>query len=360
MNIATASMPFLKAGMGAFKMLKGVAKGKLYRFRHLDEVCNCFVAGTLVTVAAEGDPATGVGDGDSSRLVGASQADWANDSAAAESAGLRSEEERPPGSIVEMARDTSWGAADREQPLPGADLLSRPIECVEVGDLVLTRSERDSVSEPRPGRVTAVFRAVAPAILWLGLSSGETLGTTPGHEVWTVEHGWTSAAYVRPGDTFVDPFGAPVTIESATLDEHPTPVYNLEVDGTFTYYADGVWVHNNSRCDTLADRAAMGRRAQKYGTEFEKMALEHLGIPKYNGPNLRHGNTNFNPDFYLDGVIGDIKGGQDIRFDDQLKAIAGYAQKNNLRAVLYVPLIDNIRPGDYERIRKWFEVVEVP
>lgn len=262
MNIATASMPFLKAGMGAFKMLKGVAKGKLYRFRHLDEVCNCFVAGTMVTVAAEGTPAMGVGSDEPAPQTEASGASRANGSAAAESAGFRNKETQPPGSIIELARDRSWGAADREQPLPGADLRSRPIECVEVGDLVLTRSERDSVSEPRPGRVTAVFRAVAPAILWLGLSSREVLGTTPGHEVWTVERGWTSAAYVRPGDTFVDPSGAPVTIRSATLDEHPTPVYNLEVDGTFTYYADGVWVHNNSACTIhhiATDKSVVGR-----------------------------------------------------------------------------------------------------
>jgi hypothetical protein len=30
------------------------------------------------------------------------------------------------------------------------------------------------------------------------------------------------------------------------VDRRPTPVYNLEVDGTFTYFAAGVWVHNNS------------------------------------------------------------------------------------------------------------------
>jgi hypothetical protein len=79
------------------------------------------------------------------------------------------------------------------------------------------------------------------------------LGTTPGHEVWTQEAGWTFAGDVRVGDTFVDREGGPAAIVGIWLDPRPTPVYNLEIDGTFTYFVDGLWVHNNS-CD-LAARA---------------------------------------------------------------------------------------------------------
>ncbi len=46
----------------------------------------------------------------------------------------------------------------------------------------------------------------------------------------------------------MDPNGEPVEVVDVLVDLTPTVVYNLEVDGTFTYFAQGVWVHNNS-CD---------------------------------------------------------------------------------------------------------------
>ncbi len=44
----------------------------------------------------------------------------------------------------------------------------------------------------------------------------------------------------------MDPNGEPVEAVDVLVDLTPTVVYNLEVDGTFTYFAQGVWVHNNS------------------------------------------------------------------------------------------------------------------
>ncbi len=48
------------------------------------------------------------------------------------------------------------------------------------------------------------------------------------------------------GDNFVGRDGQPIRILAIWLDPTPTTVYNLEVDGTYTYFAEGVWVHNNS------------------------------------------------------------------------------------------------------------------
>jgi hypothetical protein len=64
--------------------------------------------------------------------------------------------------------------------------------------------------------------------------------------VWTCEDGWTYAGTLEIGDHVVALGGATVEIVGLTLDETPTFVYNLEIDGTFTYFACGVWVHNNS------------------------------------------------------------------------------------------------------------------
>jgi hypothetical protein len=64
--------------------------------------------------------------------------------------------------------------------------------------------------------------------------------------VWTCEDGWTYAGTLEIGDHVVALGGATVEIVGLTLDETPTFVYNFEVDGTFTYFAHDVWVHNNS------------------------------------------------------------------------------------------------------------------
>lgn len=121
-----------------------------------------------------------------------------------------------------------------------------PIQAVGVGDEVLSRDQECPDEPVRPARVTRVVRSVAPMILWLTLAGGQTMGVTPGHEVWTHQAGWTHAAALHPGDTFASRDGQALTILSIRVDPTPTPIYNLEVDGTFTYFANGAWVHNNS------------------------------------------------------------------------------------------------------------------
>jgi len=121
-----------------------------------------------------------------------------------------------------------------------------PIETIQKGDGILTRSQDHPEEPAKRGRVTRVFRNLAPVVLWLTLSTGEVMGTTPGHEVWTFEDGWTFAGELQVGEAFMDADGEPVTVLSIELDPTPTLVYNFEVDGTFTYFAHDVWVHNNS------------------------------------------------------------------------------------------------------------------
>jgi len=120
------------------------------------------------------------------------------------------------------------------------------IETLKAGDEILTRHQDRPGDPATPGRVTRVFGNLAPVILWLTLSTGNMVGTTPGHEVWTFESGWTFAAELQTGDTFMDAEGEGVSILNIQLDPTPTPVYNFEVDGTWTYFAEGAWVHNNS------------------------------------------------------------------------------------------------------------------
>ncbi len=123
---------------------------------------------------------------------------------------------------------------------------SVPIEQLDVGDVVYTRHESDPPDcaasstvqqaecpddiitadsvQRRVGRVTRIFRNLAPAILWLTLADGTVLGTTPGHEVWTHEDGWTFAGQLELGDTFTDHAGRPVALAAIEIDSTPTTV----------------------------------------------------------------------------------------------------------------------------------------
>jgi len=118
------------------------------------------------------------------------------------------------------------------------------IECLKEGDVVWTQPQDRPDQPVRQGRVTRLFRSVAPAILWITLSTGDTVGATPGHKVWTFEKGWTTAERLAVGETFRTIDDKTAVVIDLRLDPTPTPVYDLEVDGTFTYFVNGVWVHN--------------------------------------------------------------------------------------------------------------------
>ncbi len=185
-----------------------------------------------------------------------------------------------------------------------------PIESVAEGDEIMTRSQDDPSARVHAGTVTRVFRNVAPAILWLTLASGEVMGTTPGHEVWTHQDGWTFADQLEVGDTFLGRDGQPVEIVDLHLDRTATPVFNLEVDGTFTYFAEGVWVHNNSACDLLGllDVEAASRSARasykngfsKAGHSLQKHGQRGGPYPKISGGNPRDFNE------AAQGIVDDV------------------------------------------------------
>ncbi|HRX83843.1 MAG TPA: polymorphic toxin-type HINT domain-containing protein, partial [Phycisphaerae bacterium] len=131
---------------------------------------------------------------------------------------------------------------------------SIPIEEVSIGDSVLTRPESNPESEVSYGTVTNVFRALTVGILWITLSSGEVLGVSRGHKLWTSEDGWTKAALVDLGDHLTTATGELVVVVDIEFQPVSQVVYNLEVNGTATYFANGVWVHNVSGCARLAEQ----------------------------------------------------------------------------------------------------------
>jgi hypothetical protein len=151
------------------------------------------------------------------------------------------------------------------------------IEELSAGDAVWTRHESQPEGAIGWGTVTQTFCDSAPAIVWLTFDTGSVVGTTPDHEVWTREAGWTTAGEVYVGDTFAGRGSNGITITAVELDPSPSPVFNLEVAGTYTYFVRGVWVHNRSCPRPLATNRRHG------GLPHTGLIQERLEILRRNG-----------------------------------------------------------------------------
>jgi RHS repeat-associated protein len=133
-----------------------------------------------------------------------------------------------------------------------ADGSEKPIERIRVGEKVLAFDE--ATGRVAPAAVTRVFVHAD----WKDreatvLVNGRLRAT--GNHPFFVNGGWRRADQIRPGDLLRrltpsghDPGAAPTTVSESTVSAAPLAgvetVYNLEVAGFHTYFAEGVLVHN--------------------------------------------------------------------------------------------------------------------
>lgn len=116
------------------------------------------------------------------------------------------------------------------------------IEDVKVGDYVLTRSEGND--KPVKAKVLNTHATEADGYLILN----SNLKVTANHIMW-VNGGWKEAGSIQSGDVLTDNQGKKVYIESIEWQRGKFQVYNLEVEKYHTYFAGGVWVHNEKGLD---------------------------------------------------------------------------------------------------------------
>ncbi len=140
---------------------------------------------------------------------------------------------------------------DGDQCLPPGTLVETlfgplPIEQIEVGMSVLGSSDHGTLEK---GDVTRVHRG-----RWRGdvvrIRAGEhALAATPDHVLGVGSEGLElSARQVEPGMTvlvLVDGRLERRTVDSVEMEQYDGPVYDLEVDPTHHYIANGVLVHNS-------------------------------------------------------------------------------------------------------------------
>ena len=123
----------------------------------------------------------------------------------------------------------------------------KAIADIDVGDKVWSQDEVTGERELRP--VLQKFVTPDQPLLDLDVvaeSKDEVLRATPSHRFWVDGKGWTAAEDLRAGDKFDLYSGKHAAFAGAERERGKTTVYNLEVDGTHTYFVgdSGVWVHN--------------------------------------------------------------------------------------------------------------------
>ena len=133
----------------------------------------------------------------------------------------------------------SGGCFTAETPvlIPGGS--TKPISEIKPGDNVLTKTNPDS-SDLKSGKVSAVLKHSVDHYL---IINGE-IRVTPVHVMY-VNNTWKVAGSIQIGDQLLDQRNLPVKVFSIErVFGQNIPVYNLEVEKYHTYFANGIFVHN--------------------------------------------------------------------------------------------------------------------
>ncbi len=118
-----------------------------------------------------------------------------------------------------------------------ADNTTKPIETIQPGDRVL--SSFDDHLGLRSEAVVSVHTTQADGYLLIN----SQLKITPNHRVFSNDI-WVEAGSLQVGDWLLAANQKQIVIESIAWQKDAVTVYNLEVENTHTYFAGGVWVHN--------------------------------------------------------------------------------------------------------------------
>jgi RHS repeat-associated protein len=144
----------------------------------------------------------------------------------------------------------------------------RPIEEVEVGDLVLSRHEATGETGYKP--VTELVRRHNREIWTLVMSAPASDGkaalstyeTTDDHPWRTAAGAWVQTIDLKPGMRVLRARGPPVTVVSVERTGVIEATFNLEVADWHTYFVGdaGVWVHNACLVDSVGALRAAGKK----------------------------------------------------------------------------------------------------
>jgi hypothetical protein len=138
-----------------------------------------------------------------------------------------------------------------------------PIETLDRGDLVLTRSSADDELVERP--VTAVHVTPGKPILEVWIqeegAAPELIEVTPRHPFWVADEGWIDSDKLTPGDHLSTADGDPASVLSVASTARTETVYNLTIAEHHTYFVGTTetWVHNEGGCKDRDPRTTVNK-----------------------------------------------------------------------------------------------------
>ncbi|ASA20281.1 hypothetical protein B9T62_05390 [Paenibacillus donghaensis] len=139
----------------------------------------------------------------------------------------------------------------------------KPIEEIEVGDKVLSKS--DVTGEVEYKEVVQLFQKQADEIYYVHIGD-EVIETTGLHPFWLDGKGWTLVQYLKVGELLVSSNGTKLAIDKIEKAPRQATVYNFMVADYHSYFISnlGIWVHN---CTIITA-----------GKNFKDHFIRHKGI----------------------------------------------------------------------------------
>lgn len=119
------------------------------------------------------------------------------------------------------------------------DGTTKSIEEIVAGDRILTRS-----SELSNTLIGATVKQTFVHDVNEYMILNDKIRVTPEHRMF-INYGWQMVGDAHVGDLLIDTNGFAQRIDSIEWQREPVTVYNFEVEDLHTYFADGVYVHND-------------------------------------------------------------------------------------------------------------------
>lgn len=139
-----------------------------------------------------------------------------------------------------------------------------PIRDVKIGDVVWSYDVDTLLPVPR--RVTDSWKTGTMPVVRVTFSYGSVelryVDCTPDHPFFVVGSGWVEAASLRPGSTLVGFDKESVFVSTVELLPGEIDVFDLTVDGSNNFVANGVLLHNSSREPNSQNQPSRGKLAK--------------------------------------------------------------------------------------------------
>lgn len=153
--------------------------------------------------------------------------------------------------IPELTPTRVWGTANDELVcFPAWTMVDtatelRPIQSIKPGEWVCTRVGHRRVAEVSE-------RSYGGPMVYVATDSQSVLSTA-NHPYWTLEQEWVEGRNIKIGHTLEVGKGHTTKARHVVgvVFDQPIQVYNLQVEGTPEFYANGVLVHNCPICGPL-------------------------------------------------------------------------------------------------------------